>query len=97
MQFAQNEVKKLAHLARLAMNEDSETSIAEDLRKILQFVDRISEIKTDAIEPMEHSQNSAQRCRADLVTEPNVRDAMQKMVGENAKAAGLYLVPRVVE
>jgi len=95
--ITQPEVKKLAHLARLALNEDSATSIAEDLGNILQLLDQINEIKTNDIEPMEHSQNSAQRCRPDIVTEPNVREIMQKIVADNAKAAGLYLVPKVVE
>jgi len=97
MSFTQDEVKKLAHLARLALNEDPATSIAEDLCNILLMIGKIDQIKADDIEPMEHSQSAIQPLRADIVTEPNVRDAMQKLVADNAKAAGLYLVPKVVE
>ena len=100
MSFTQDEVNKLAHLARLALNEDSAhsaNSIAEDLRNILQLVRKIDDIKTADIVPMEHSLNAAQRFRADEVTEKNVREEMQKLVTDDAKVAGLYLVPKVVE
>lgn len=93
MSFTQDDVKKLAYLARLAVDH----SIVEDLDKILQLVDKISEINTDDIEPMRHAQEISQRCRADIVTEPNVRDLMQSTVDENARVAGLYLVPKMVE
>lgn len=98
MSLTQDDVKKLAHLARLALNENSfEHSIVEDLSNILQLVDQITEINTDNIEPMEHSLDVKQRCRPDIVTESNVREIMQSIVPDNAKAAGLYLVPKVVE
>lgn len=103
MSFTQNDVNKLAHLARIALNEGSnnensfEHSIAEDLNKILRLVSEIGEINTDNIAPMDHSQHYAQRCRPDLITEPDVREIMQRLVPESATAAGLYLVPQVVE
>lgn len=94
MSFTQDDVNKLAHLARLSI---SDHSIAKDLSNILQLLAEISEINTDNIEPMEHSLTSAQRCRPDIVTEPNVREVMQNLAPEHAKAAGLYLVPQVIE
>ena len=103
MSFTQDDVTKLAHMARLALNADPqnensfEHSIAEDLNKILRLVSQISEINTDNIAPMDHSQTTAQRCRPDEITEPNVRTSMQALVPPNATAAGLYLVPKVVE
>lgn len=98
MSFTQDDVKKLAHLARLASNENSfDHSIAEDLNNILRFLGQINEINTSNIQPMAHSQHNALRSRPDVITEPNVREIMQKLVPENATAAGLYLVPKVVE
>ena len=97
MSFNQNDVEKLAHLARLAVDKASAVSIAEDLSNILELVSQIDEINVDNIEPMEHAQNASQPTRADIVTEANVRDIMQKLVPENATAAGLYLVPSVIE
>lgn len=96
MSFAQDDVKKLAYLARLAI-DPFDTSIVEDLSNILQLLSKINEINAENIAPMDHSQEVSQRCRADVVTEPNVRDIMQADISETAKAAGLYLVPKVVE
>lgn len=93
MSFTQDDVKKLAYLARLA----DDHSIGQELDKILHFVSKINEINTDNIEPMSHAQFVSQRCRADEVTEPNVRDLMQSLVPDDATTAGLYLVPKVVE
>lgn len=93
MLFTQDNVEDLAYLARLATDH----SIVEDLNKILQLVSKISEINTDNIEPMEHAQQVSQRCREDVVTETNQRDLLQKSVPADAIAAGLYLVPKVVE
>lgn len=96
MSFVQDDVKKLAYLARLAI-DPFDTSIVEDLSNILQLISKINEINAENITPMEHSQEVSQRCRPDIVTEPNVRDLMQAEIPEVAKAAGLYLVPKVVE
>lgn len=93
MSFTQDDVKKLAYLARLAIDH----SIVEDLNKILQFVSKISTIDTENIEPMQHATENAQRLRQDEVTEPDCREIMQTLVPDDAKAAGLYLVPKVVE
>lgn len=98
MSFTQNDVNKLAHLARIAMNENSlDHSIVKDLSNILDLVSKISEINTDNISPMAHSQDVKQRLRADIVTETNQRELMQSTVADADKAAGLYLVPKVVE
>jgi aspartyl-tRNA(Asn)/glutamyl-tRNA(Gln) amidotransferase subunit C len=93
MSFTQDDVKKLAYLARLTVDH----SIVEDLSNILQLVDQIKDIDTSNVVPMDHSQTISQRKRPDVVTEPDVREAMQSCVPADAKAAGLYLVPKVVE
>lgn len=93
MSFDQNNVKKLAYLARLAIDH----SIVEDLSNILHLLDKISEINTDHIEPLQHTQEVSQRFRSDIVTEPCVRELMQSEVAESSTANGLYLVPKVVE
>lgn len=98
MLVTKDDVKKLAHLARLALHEKSfADSIVEDLSNILQFVHQISDIDTSNISTMEHSQAETLRCREDKVTEHNVRAAMQKDIPEAYHAGGLYLVPKVVE
>jgi len=93
MSFAQDDVEKLAYLARLAIDH----SIVEDLSNILQLLNKINEINTTGVEPLQHTQDISQEFRPDFVTEPDVRDLMQTLVAPSSTAAGLYLVPKVVE
>lgn len=101
MSFTQDDVKKLAYLCRLTIddkdNQDFAHSIAEDLNKILDMVNAITAINTDDIEPMAHPLEATQRLRSDVITESNVREEMQAIAPTDAAQDGLYLVPVVVE
>ncbi len=108
MSFTQDDVNKLAHLARISLSDNSSErrssevnsfahSIVEDLGNILQLVDQICQINTKDISPVAHAQQLVLRTRPDEVTEPDVRARMQQLVAKDATAVGLYLVPKVVE
>ncbi len=88
-------VKKIAHLARLAIDEKETERYARDLSRILDLVEQMNQADTDNIEPMAHPIPNAQRLRADEVTEKNDRDYLQKIAPETA--SGLYIVPAVIE
>ena len=99
MPFNQEEIEKLANLARLSL-PTTDKSIADDLDKILELVNKIVEQDTTNVEPMAHPLDNAQRLRDDLVTEPSenaIRDKLQKIIDDQFQQNGLYLVPRVVE
>ena len=95
MSLSTDEVRKIARLARLAVDEEEVTSYARELSSILDLVDRMNAVDTAGVTPMAHPQHATQRLRPDAVTEPDDRDRYQR----NAPAVerGLYLVPRVVE
>lgn len=95
MSLTAEEVKKIAHLARLSIQEENITTYADNLSGILDLVAQLEAADTDSVEPMAHPQDMMQRLREDVVTETNQRDKFQ----ENAPAteAGLYLVPKVIE
>lgn len=95
MSLDNNEVKNIAHLARLAMNDDEASSYAEELSNILQLVEQMEQVNTQNITPMAHPMDLIQRLRDDLVTEENQRADLQK--SSPAVEDGLFLVPRVIE
>ena len=107
MSFNQDNVEKLAHLARLAIAENNTTSnqqlqsfannIADDLNNIITMIQQINELDTNNVQPMAHPFESQQRLRADTVTETDVHTIMQAIAPANSTEAGLYLVPKVVE
>lgn len=95
MSLTATDVKKIAHLARLNMSETDVTTYADQLSKILQFVEQMSEEDTTDREPVAHSFDISQRMRPDEVTEINQRASFQAIAPQ--VEAGLYLVPQVIE
>ena len=95
MSLDKNQVRHIAMLARLKLNDDEYAESVEKLSKIVDFVDQLSAADTDGVVPMAHPLHAMQRLRPDQVTETDQRDYFQ----ENAAsvADGLYLVPKVIE
>jgi len=95
MTIAPSEVKKIAHLARLAVDEAEVERYAQDLSGILGLVERMNQADVKGIEPMAHPLDMAQRLRPDTVTETNQRELFQ--LNAPAVENGLFLVPKVIE
>ncbi|WP_120996834.1 Asp-tRNA(Asn)/Glu-tRNA(Gln) amidotransferase subunit GatC [Stutzerimonas urumqiensis] len=95
MALERSEVEKIAHLARLGLNEADLPRTTETLNTILGLIDRMQAVDTDGIEPLAHPLETTQRLRADRVTETNRREAYQAVAP--AVQDGLYLVPKVIE
>jgi aspartyl-tRNA(Asn)/glutamyl-tRNA(Gln) amidotransferase subunit C len=95
MSLEKEDVKKIAHLARLAVNEEDIPQYALNLSNILEFVAQMDAVDTKDIVPMAHPLDVSQRLREDVVTETDQRDKFQAIAPQ--VEAGLYLVPKVIE
>ncbi len=95
MSLDKEQVQHIAMLARLRLADDEFAETVDKLSRIVDFVDQLQAAPTEGVVPMAHPLNQTQRLRPDAVTEPDERDHLQ----ENAPstAAGLYLVPKVIE
>lgn len=93
--ISEAEIKKVAHLARLAMPADQTDAYVSKLSSILDLVAQLSAIDTEGVEPMAHPLDAVQRLREDIATESNHREAYQAVAPEVED--GLYLVPKVLE
>ncbi|MBW7931234.1 MAG: Asp-tRNA(Asn)/Glu-tRNA(Gln) amidotransferase subunit GatC [Gammaproteobacteria bacterium] len=95
MVLSKQDVRHIAHLARLALSEEELAGYLAALPRIIGLADQLRKVDTRAIEPMAHPLDMVQRLRPDEVTEQDQRELYQR----NAPAAGdgLYLVPRVLE
>ncbi len=69
MSLTADDVKKIAHLARLGIEERDVVSYATDLSGMLDLMTQMSDFDTDGIEPMAHPMDQLQRLRPDVVTE----------------------------
>ena len=104
MALSIEDIKKVAHLARIDISDADANATLTKLTGILDLIEQMQAVDTKSIEPMSHSQDLNQRLRDDVVTKTNLRDEFQKnapMLGngshEQAVADGLYLVPKVIE
>jgi len=95
MRLPLDHARKVAHLARLAIDEAEIETYAQDLSRILDLVEQMNTVDTSGVEPMAHPLDMAQRLRPDLVTEGDQRALFQSLAP--CVEDGLYLVPRVVE
>lgn len=95
MALERSEVEKIAHLARLGLNDADIPRTTEALNSILALVNQMQAVDTSGIEPLAHPLEASQRLRADVVTERNNRETYQAIAPAVEK--GLYLVPKVIE
>ena len=95
MSLSADEVRNVAHLARIGIEDGEVAATAEQLSRILQLVEQMSAVDTTGIEPLAHPLETPQRLRPDVVTEVVERERAQALAPEIEK--NLYLVPRVVE
>ena len=95
MSLDKADVEKIAHLARIAIDEAKIPEYAKNLTGILDLVEQMSAVDTEAVDPMAHPLDMAQRLREDAVSETNERDKFQSIAPK--VEAGLYLVPKVIE
>jgi aspartyl-tRNA(Asn)/glutamyl-tRNA(Gln) amidotransferase subunit C len=89
------DIKRIAHLARIEINDSESEKTLKKLSGILALIEQMQAVDTTGITPMSHSQDVVQRLREDVVTATDQRDLFQA----NAPAvdSGLYLVPKVIE
>ena len=90
-----SDVAKIAHLARLAVDDGELDLFSTELSSILDLVEQMGAIDTSGVEPMAHPLHMAQRLRPDQVSEENGRDQFQQLAPQTED--GLYLVPKVIE
>jgi len=95
MSLTNADVRKVANLARLAMNEAEIEAARSQLAGIFDLIAEMQAVDTRGVEPMSHAQDVSQRLREDTVTETNQRELFQSIAPQ--VEAGLYLVPQVIE
>jgi len=95
MSLSADDVAKIAHLARLAVEPGESETLGRELSNILDLVAQMDAADTAAVAPMAHPLEMAQRLRADRVTEDNQRERYQAQAP--AVENGLFLVPKVIE
>lgn len=95
MSLNSQDIKRIAHLARIEISDEEAQATLNKLSGIMSLIEEMQAVDTQGIVPMSHSQDVTQRLRQDQVTETNQRDAYQGIAP--LVQEGLYLVPKVIE
>ena len=88
-------VRRIAHLARIAVADDEVEHLGSEINAILAFVEQLQEVNVEGVEPMTSVTPMEMRKRSDVVTEGGDPDPILR----NAPATQdhFFLVPKVVE
>ncbi len=95
MAIDQDEIEKIAALARIHIGDEQIGQVTQRITEILAMVDQLQAVDTSAVEPMANPHDASQRLRTDEVTEGDRREDFQAIAP--AVEDGLYLVPKVIE
>ncbi len=99
MKLTPDDIKRLAHLARIAVSKDEVAPLQTQLNGIFGLIDELQAVDTKGVEPLSHPldviENMAQRLREDRITESDQRAA--NMANAPAEENGLFLVPKVLD
>ncbi|MBL8514692.1 MAG: Asp-tRNA(Asn)/Glu-tRNA(Gln) amidotransferase subunit GatC [Betaproteobacteria bacterium] len=99
MAFQPDDIRRLARLSRIAVDEADAAHFARELSGIVGLIDQLQAVDTTGVEPLAHPldavMHSAQRLREDCATEADAREA--NMANAPQAEGGLFLVPKVIE
>jgi aspartyl-tRNA(Asn)/glutamyl-tRNA(Gln) amidotransferase subunit C len=88
-------VRRIAHLARIKVEDDEVAHLKGELNAILAWVEQLQAVDVDGVEPMTSVTPMKMKMREDKVTDGEIADQVTK----NAPMSddGFYLVPKVIE
>jgi len=95
MSLSNDDVRRIAALARIAITPDESAQVLERLNRVLALIEEMRAVDVANVAPMAHAQELGQRLRVDKVTESDRRELYQSVAP--AVEGDLYLVPKVIE
>ncbi len=88
-------VRRIAHLARIAVDENEVERLRGELNAILSFVETLGEVDVEGVEPIASVLPMQMKKRADVVTDGGVADDI--LVNAPAREDHYFVVPKVIE
>jgi len=90
-----DDVKRVAHLARVAVDEAEAQAVLSQINDVFKLIAEVQAVDTREVAPMSHALDVVQRLREDAITEGD-QHALFQSVAPHVEG-GLYLVPKVIE
>jgi len=95
MSVDRDTVRRVAHLARIAVAEGEVENLRGELNAILAFVEQLAEVEVEGIEPMTSVIPMTMKTREDQVSDGGIPDAI--VANAPAHEHHFFVVPKVVE
>ena len=95
MAITEDEARKVAHLARIAVDDADLPALAQELNSILHFMEQLNEVDVDGVEPMTSVTPMAMKQREDVVNDGEIANAI--VANAPASEDNYFMVPKVIE
>ena len=95
MSIDKNQVKKVAKLSRISLDDRKLESLSKDLDSILNFVEQLNKLDTNKIEPLTSIVDKTLEPRKDKIDDGKIKDQILKNSPDNNEE--FFIVPKVVE
>ncbi len=95
MPIDKNQVKKVAKLSRISLEDNKIDSLSKDLDSILTFVEKLNELDTKEIKTLKSIADKTLEARNDIVDDGKIKNDILKNSPE--KNEDFFIVPKVIE
>jgi aspartyl/glutamyl-tRNA(Asn/Gln) amidotransferase, C subunit len=95
MSIDKNQVKKVAKLSRISLDDSKLDSLSKDLVSILKFVEQLSKLDTKETDPLTSIVDKTLEPRNDMINDGKIKDQILKNSPD--KNEEFFVVPKVVE
>ncbi len=95
MSIDKNQVKKVAKLSRISLDDSKLESLSKDLDSILNFVEQLNKLDTKKIEPLTSIVDKTLEPRKDIIDDGKIKDKI--LINSPEKNDEFFIVPKVVD
>ena len=95
MSIDKNQVKKVAKLSRISLDDKNLESLSNDLAAILKFVEQLNKLDTNNVKPLNSIVDKSLEARKDKVNDGKIKEEILK--NSPGKNEDFFVVPKVVE
>jgi len=95
MKITKQDLKNISLLSKIKIDDETSSSLIQDLESILTMVNKMEELDTSKVIPLIHPIENTQTLREDKEKKDIERDKLQRLSKE--KDSGFYITPKVIE
>ena len=95
MKITKQDLKNISLLSKIKIDDETSSSLMQDLESILTMVNKMEELDTLKVNPLIHPIENTQTLREDEERKDIERDKLQEL--SKGKDSGFYITPKVIE